>query len=82
MPGRALDSQKVEFVEDIRTVSSHAFYRKPMALEVGLRSAAAFPIVVRNKTVMVIELFSKQQLRNPVHLSFVESVGLTSSLEV
>ncbi|MEO7934306.1 MAG: PAS domain-containing protein [Chthoniobacterales bacterium] len=55
LPGRVMESREVLFVEDLREFEG--FLRKEAAEGSGLLSAFAFPVIVRDRVVAVVEFF-------------------------
>jgi diguanylate cyclase (GGDEF)-like protein len=61
LPGRVLVQRRPVWVTDV--TEDHNFPRKAVARQHGLRAAAAFPVLVQDQVVAVLEFFSHQALR-------------------
>src|SRR3954452_4434564 len=61
LPGRVLVQRRPVWVTDV--TQDHNFPRKAVARQHGLRAAAAFPVLVQDQVVAVLEFFSHQALR-------------------
>jgi PAS domain S-box-containing protein len=74
LPGRVWSTGKAAWIPDVTTDSN--FKRAPTAIEEGLHSAFGFPIKLGNKTLAVIECFSRE-VREPddSFLQMVSDIG-------
>jgi diguanylate cyclase (GGDEF)-like protein len=61
LPGRVLVQRRPVWVTDV--TEDHNFPRKAVARQHGLKAAAAFPVLVQDQVVAVLEFFSNQALR-------------------
>jgi diguanylate cyclase (GGDEF)-like protein len=61
LPGRVLVQRRPVWVTDV--TEDHNFPRKAVARQHGLRAAAAFPVLVQDQVVAVLEVFSHDALR-------------------
>jgi len=61
LPGRVLVQRRPVWVTDV--TEDHNFPRKAVARQHGLKAAAAFPVLVQDQVVAVLEFFSHQALR-------------------
>jgi diguanylate cyclase (GGDEF)-like protein len=61
LPGRVLVQRRPVWVTDV--TEDHNFPRKAVARQHGLRAAAAFPVLVQDQVVAVLEFFSHDALR-------------------
>lgn len=61
LPGRVLENKEAKWILDI-TTEPH-FSRMKVALDIGIRSAFAFPVLARGKVVAVLEFFSDQLIK-------------------
>src|SRR4051794_23654073 len=61
LPGRVLVQRRPVWLADV--TEDHNFPRKPVARQHGLRAAAAFPVLVQDQVVAVLEFFAGEALR-------------------
>jgi diguanylate cyclase (GGDEF)-like protein len=61
LPGRVLVQRRPVWLADV--TQDHNFPRKAVARQHGLRAAAAFPVLVQDQVVAVLEFFSGEALR-------------------
>src|SRR4051794_11629723 len=61
LPGRVLVQRRPVWLTDV--TEDHNFPRKTMARQHGLRAAAAFPVLVQDQVVAVLEFFSTQAVK-------------------
>jgi diguanylate cyclase (GGDEF)-like protein len=61
LPGRVLVQRRPVWVTDV--TEDHNFPRKAVARQHGLRAAAAFPVLVQDQVVAVLEFFSHDALK-------------------
>lgn len=74
LPGRVWDSGEAMWLPDV--VADANFPRVALAIDNGLRSACAFPVVLEGTTVGVIELLARELLEpDPATLSTLATVG-------
>jgi PAS domain S-box-containing protein len=74
LPGRVWTSRRAEWIEDLSKDAN--FPRAPEAAADGIRSAAAFPVILDRDVIGVIEFFSTAQRRSEKEvLELMESIG-------
>ena len=74
LPGRVLTEVGPVWIEDV-TVDSN-FPRAPVALKCGLRAGCAFPVLVGEEVVAVLEFFSRKRLpQAPGLIAIMAQVG-------
>src|SRR4051794_12514491 len=61
LPGRVLVQRRPVWLTDV--TEDHNFPRKAMARQHGLRAAAAFPVLVQDQVVAVLEFFSTEAVK-------------------
>src|SRR3954447_14623663 len=61
LPGRVLVQRRPVWLTDV--TEDHNFPRKAIARQHGLRAAAAFPVLVQDQVVAVLEFFSPQAVK-------------------
>eukprot|EP00295_Goniomonas_pacifica_P012842 CAMPEP_0175877212 /NCGR_PEP_ID=MMETSP0107_2-20121207/40488_1 /TAXON_ID=195067 ORGANISM="Goniomonas pacifica, Strain CCMP1869" /NCGR_SAMPLE_ID=MMETSP0107_2 /ASSEMBLY_ACC=CAM_ASM_000203 /LENGTH=459 /DNA_ID=CAMNT_0017196523 /DNA_START=1 /DNA_END=1378 /DNA_ORIENTATION=+ len=64
MPGRVLQKRVPEWIQDVQVLDAKTFHRAEAAKRTGIHTAAAFPVVFRNRVVLIVELFSEFILQN------------------
>ena len=75
LPGRVFQSRSAEWVEDTATELSEQ--RAGLAERCGLRTAAAFPVLIGDEVVAVIEVFSDQAIdASESSLELLTSIGM------
>lgn len=74
LPGRVLESLHPVWIQNASTDSN--FPRNKVAVDIGVRSAFAFPVLVREKLVSVLEFFSDKTIaKDEALLGMVSHVG-------
>lgn len=74
LPGRVWAAAKADWILDIE--ADPGFLRKQEALKIGLRSAFAFPVLVRNEVWAVLEFFAPDRRPPDAELvAVLENVG-------
>ena len=61
LPGRVLVQRRPVWISDV--TEDHNFPRKAIARQHGLRAAAAFPVLVQDQVVAVLEFFSMEAVK-------------------
>ena len=61
LPGRVLESGRTIWIEDI--TSEPGYRRRPAARELGLHAALAFPVLVGNEVVAVLEFYGREPVK-------------------
>lgn len=74
LPGRVLSSKKVSMIKDISKDSN--FPRASFALENGLKSGFAFPVLIGRRIMAVMEFYSKDLIEEDSKLiDFADTLG-------
>ncbi len=74
LPGRVFDSAKAEWVEDVTQDSN--FPRAPFAKQSGFKTAFAFPIIIGEEIIGVMQFFSDtKEKTNTALLELMSDVG-------
>jgi PAS domain S-box-containing protein len=81
LPGRVWESSQSAWVRDV--LQDPDFVRIPAANDTGLHSAFAFPIVHRDETLAIVELFSRE-IREPDEglMNLVRSIAVQIGLYI
>jgi diguanylate cyclase (GGDEF)-like protein len=75
LPGRVLANSEPLLLPDVTTANN--FPRVAVALETGLRGAVAFPVILRDRTVAVLEFFTDTVIDSmPALLRLLNHVGV------
>lgn len=76
LPMTVLKKKKAQWVSEI--VKDNTFIRSKEVAEAGIKAAIAFPIVVEDNIVAVVEFFSKQNIVPPdkKFLELIENIGI------
>ncbi|MDJ0555865.1 MAG: diguanylate cyclase [Microcoleaceae cyanobacterium MO_207.B10] len=76
LPGKVLESQESEWIEDISAKFPEVFTRNEIALKVGLKSCFAIPIIWKNQVLAVLVFFKKQTMKkNQQLIDLVKAAG-------
>jgi GAF domain-containing protein len=74
LPGRAWQSGRIAWIDNV--ASDPNFPRAAAAAKAGLRSAFAFPVILRDRVLAIIEFFSRETRRADSELlAMLEAVG-------
>jgi polar amino acid transport system substrate-binding protein len=75
MPGRIYSSGNPEWIPDIYGVDN--FFRKDLSLDLGVRAAFGFPVIVNNEVEAVVEFFSVEAVPvDRVIIDLMSDVGV------
>ncbi len=75
LPGRVLRDQKPHWITNLATDGN--FPRYQLARDIGVHSGFAFPVIVDQKVVAVLEFFSQQEEEiDVVWLEIIERIGI------
>lgn len=81
LPGMVMQSKKAMWMEDLNDIQQ--FLRSREAYQAGIKSAVAFPVIVKDKVVAVLEFFSNEsQALDAGLLELMQQVGVQIGIVV